>query len=240
MNPLKSLFKHEAATPLLALAFASGVGVTLVAARVVITHNLHYTLLVWNIFLAWLPLIFALGARKPFQAGQAGTWKFFSLAAAWLLFFPNAPYIFTDLIHVQSNYRLYWVDLLLVLVCALTGLVLGFVSLYLMQSMVARRFGAMASWLFVAATVGLSSLGIFLGRFLRLNSWDVVLHPGKMYHRLDHWSDDPWLSGHTVSFLSMFAIFLFLAYIMLYALTHLPRVELQPAPPNRVVGPETI
>src|SRR5262245_35311833 len=131
MKSLKSLLQHETALPLAALGFATAVSVSLVAARVGITHRLQYTLLVWNLFLAWLPLGFALLAREAFKRSRPGS--FVGLGVAWLLFFPNAPYIFTDLVHVRQTHFHYWLDLALVLLSALTGLVLGFVSLYLMQ-----------------------------------------------------------------------------------------------------------
>ena len=149
-------------------------------------------------------------------------------SAAWLLFFPNAPYIFTDLIHLTrpflSNH--YWVDLLLILICAVTGLVLGFVSLYRMQSIATQVFGRVIGWLFVAAAAGLSSVGVFLGRFLRFNSWDIFLRPARIYHRLDAWMDGRLGNQSTVAFLVLFATFLFLAYVMLYALTHLSPAQM--------------
>ena len=95
--------------------------------------------------------------------------KILGIAALWIVFYPNAPYIFTDLIHLTKGfYPYFWVDLSLILLCALTGLVLGFVSLYLMQSVVERMLGRAASWLFVAAVAGLTGFGIYLGRFQQL------------------------------------------------------------------------
>src|SRR5262249_10250032 len=144
-----------------------------------------------------------------------------------LLFFPNSPYIFTDIIHLTNRYYFhFWIDLVLILVCALTGLVVGFVSLYLMQSIAARIFGRLTSWLFVAVVTGLSSFGVYLGRFLRLNSWDVVVRPGKIYHGLGAWAGSVSVNRTSVGFLLMFAAFLFLAYVMLYALTHLSPARL--------------
>jgi uncharacterized membrane protein len=227
MRYLKHLSKKETAPPLLAMAFASAVTVMLVATGVLLTGKLEFLALIWNLFLAWLPLLFALLARNSSRRGVR-TWRFYGLAGAWLLFFPNAPYIFTDLVHLQFHfYRHYWVDLTTILLCAFTGMMLGFVSLYLMQSVVAARLGRTASWLFVAATAGLSSFGIYLGRFLRLNSWDIVLRPGTIFHRLGFWMDSPMLNRPSAEFLVMFAVFVFLAYVMLYALTHLPKVEFQ-------------
>jgi len=273
MRILRIAFKQETAVPVLALTFASGASVALVIVRIMWTGQIRYGFLVWNLFLAWLPLIFALlacehyrkgtrpnassdkptsapfknqlalslsprdegagrePARVPLLGGVRGglrnrNWRFAGLTAAWLLFFPNAPYIFTDLIHLTNRYFAhFWVDLMLILLCALTGLVLGFVSLYLMQSVVARMFGRVASWLFIAVVAGLSSFGVYLGRFVRVNSWDIVTRPGKLYHGINAWASDPFAHATSFAFPTLFATFLFIAYVMLYALTHLPRTQ---------------
>jgi uncharacterized membrane protein len=225
MKLLNLLFKRETAAPMLALTFASATSVALVVARVCWTRELRYGFLIWNLFLAWLPVVFALMASDEYRnpPDQRRRWHVFGWSAAWLLFFPNAPYIFTDLIHLTrpflSNH--YWVDLTLILICAVTGLVLGFVSLYQMQSIATRVFGRVTGWLFVAAAAGLSSVGVYLGRFLRFNSWDVFLRPARVYQRLDDWMDGRLGNQSTVAFLGLFATFLFLAYVMLYGLTHL-------------------
>ena len=144
------------------------------------------------------------------------------MTIAWLLFLPNAPYIFTDLIHLMSRYYgHFWVDLVPILSCALTGLVLSFLSLYLMQSIVARMFGWLTSWLFIAGAAGLSGFGIYLGRFLRFNSWDVLFKPMELYHGIGQWATDPLANGTSFAFPILFATFLFIAYVMLYGLTHL-------------------
>src|SRR2546421_2783702 len=226
MKLIKLTFKPEPAVPMLALTFASAVSVALVAARVVYTGQIRYAFLVWNLFLAWLPLIFALLAAEKYQNGPARNWRFLGLTAAWLLFFPNAPYIFTDVIHLTSSYFThFWVDLILILLCALTGLVLGFLSLYLMQSLVAHRFGRLTSWLFIAGVAGLSGIGICLGRFLRFNSWDVLVRPLKLYHGIGNFVAEPFHAS-TLAFPVLFATFLFITYLMLYALTHLHQARL--------------
>jgi uncharacterized membrane protein len=226
MKLLKLAFKQETAMPMLALTFASAVSVMLVCARVVWTGHLRYAFLVWNLLLAWMPLVFALLAHEKYRQGAGRNWRFFVLAGAWLLFFPNAPYIFTDLIHLPTRFLPhFWMDLVLILLCALTGLVSGFVSLFLMQAIVFRRFGWLASWMFVAAAAGLSSFGIYLGRFLRFNSWDVLFQPVKVYHGIGQSLAQPMPDMAPRSFMVLFATFLFLAYVMLYGLTHLRRTD---------------
>ncbi len=225
MNVLKLLFRRETLAPLAALGLASAVSVGIILLRVLFTKNLYYSFLIWNLFLAWLPLVFALLARDIFQRTAAPaklSGKFWLCSALWLLFLPNAYYIFTDLIHLTNRYHFnFWVDLTVILSCALTGLVLGFVSLFLMQSLVTQRRGGLVGWGFVAAIAGLSSFGIYLGRFLRLNSWDVVAKPGKLYEGISSFAMGQG-HPHHFAFLALFAVFLFVGYVMLYALTHLP------------------
>lgn len=224
MQLMKLFFKRETFLPVVAMLFASAICFGLVLVRIVWTAKIHYGFLIWNLFLAWLPLLFAILAEDQFQERKRPGWRFISLSAAWLLFFPNAPYIFTDLIHLTNRFFThFWVDLAIVLSCALTGLVLGFVSLYLMQSVVTRMLGRVAGWTFVATAAGLCSFGIYLGRFLRFNSWDVVAKPAKLAESISFAATGQLAHQGHVAFLIGFATFLFIAYVMLYALTHLPR-----------------
>jgi len=232
MKLLKLALKRETAMPMLALTFASAASVGLVVARIMRTGRLSYSFLVWNLFLAWLPMVFALLACERYHKTSGRDWRFLGLGGAWLLFFPNAPYIFTDLIHLtRSFYPYFWVDLSLILLCALTGLVLGFVSLYLMQSVVERMLGRAVSWLFIAAVAALTGFGIYLGRFMRFNSWDVVFKPRQVYYGIGNWVADPLASSTSLAFPVLFGTFVFITYLMLYALTHL-----QPARPVTLPG----
>jgi uncharacterized membrane protein len=90
-----------------------------------------------------------------------------------------------------------------------------------MQSLVAGKFGRIASWIFIAAATALGSFGIFLGRFLRFNSWDVVVNPTRLYHGVGTWTAGSVYNPASIAFPLLFAAFLFIAYLMLYALTHL-------------------
>jgi len=220
---LKLAFRPETAMPVIALSLASGVCFALVSARILYTGHVRYGFLIWNLFLAWLPLMFALLACEQYRLCPGRkNWRFLGWTAAWLLFFPNAPYIFTDLIHLTRGYFAhFWVDMVLILSCAMTGLVLGFLSLFLMQNVVTRIFGRAASWVFIAGVAGLSGIGMYVGRFLRLNSWDVLVKPLAIPRGIGHLASNP--AGHfgSVALVVLFATFLFIAYLMLYALTHL-------------------
>jgi uncharacterized membrane protein len=231
MQIVKLMLKRDTFLPVAALVFASAICVALVVARIGWTGKLRYGFLVWNLFLAWLPLMFAILAEDCFQKGKRPGWQLVAMSAAWLLFFPNAPYIFTDLVHLTNRFFAhFWVDLAIVLSCAFTGLILGFVSLYLMHSIVTRMLGRMAGWTFVAVAAGLCSFGIYLGRFLRFNSWDVIAKPGKLASSISSVATGDTAQPQHLAFLVLFATFLFIAYVMLYALTHLPTlIQTRPA-----------
>lgn len=226
-----TFYRHRTGIfPLLGLLVATAAGVGLVVSRVWFSGRWHYLSLVWNLFLAWLPLMFALGVCREYRAvGRLG-WKLWALAGLWLLFFPNAPYIFTDLSHLDFWFqRHYWTDLSMILLIALTGFLTGFVSLYLMQAVVADRLGRAASWLFILASAGLGGLGIWIGRFLRWNSWDVFIHPVGLSADLVRLAAHPVANLRSFAFQALFATLLFFGYLMLYALTHLRPAQIRPA-----------
>ncbi len=164
------------------LAGASVVCVALVRFRAVMTGSPHYTFLVWNLFLAWIPfgiayLIYITSIRRR--------WLYLFVPASavlWLIFFPNAPYMLTDLQHLSTAGVdvPVWYDVMMLIWFSFTGLFLGMVSLFLMQEIVRREFGRWFGWGFVLAVAGLTSVGVYMGRFLRWNSWDILGNFGGM------------------------------------------------------------
>src|SRR5687767_220969 len=172
------LLNHELRVPLLTLAAASILGGLLVALRALLTGQSLHLYLVWNLFLAWIPLLLALRIETLDRRDTVCGWRFWATVTAWLLFFPNAPYIFTDLTHLKLPIKSrWWTDLIMILLFALIGMVLAFLSLQRMQRIVTRRRGSLIGWAFVFAVAFLSGFGVYLGRFERWNSWDVVANP---------------------------------------------------------------
>ena len=156
-----------------------------VAVRVVHTHSLETTNLVWNLFLAWIPLVLALvvydGARRGANAGPLA-----AVGIVWLLFLPNAPYIVTDLKwlgHYDERDRT-GSTRRSIGGAAVVGLGLGFVSLYLVQSVVTLRLGRLAGWTLALGALVASGVGVYLGRFERWNSWDVFTEPTRVVGQL--------------------------------------------------------
>ena len=151
--------------------------VALVLVRNVHTGNVNFRYLIWNLFLAWIPFVLAVFVYDRWRRRGAGL-TLFVLGALWLLFFPNAPYIATDFVHLNRDpLAPFWFDAVTIASFAWMGLLLGFASLYLMQTVVRQWLGSAAGWAFAVVAIGLGSLGIYLGRFLRLNSWDASSIP---------------------------------------------------------------
>lgn len=206
---------HDLRVPLVTLMLASVMGTALIVTRAILTGQGLQVYLVWNLFLAWLPLLFALRIETSEAQGAARGWRFWATVAAWLLFFPNAPYIFTDLTHLKFPIRpRWWTDLIIILLFALIGMVLAFISLQRMQSLLARRRGALVGWIFVFGVTFLSAFGVYIGRFERWNSWDVITNPAGLM--ADSFS---WLHWYSFRFTLLFGLFLSMIYALLYSIT---------------------
>jgi hypothetical protein len=140
MKLLHSVCKQGLGLPLFALFAASATCCALVVYRILGGAEVRHAYLVWNLFLAWLPLVFALFAVARFSLTyNVRDRQVLLLGIAWLLFFPNAPYIFTDLVHVLAQGRpTFWTELMLILIVALTGFLAGFLSLQIMHGLATR------------------------------------------------------------------------------------------------------
>lgn len=204
--------------PIFVLAVSSTLSMALFVGRWAYTGIPTYRFLLWNLFLAWVPVFFAWLARR---------WRHLPLllllhTGFWLLFLPNAPYLLTDLIHLGRWRGIsLWYDLLLLLLFAFTGLFLGFFSLSMMQDLVSDLFGWAIGWLFAAATLALSSFGVYLGRFLRWNSWDLLTHPHWLLRDILALVRDPLLHWQPWAFTLLLAVILCLGYGTLAAARHL-------------------
>jgi uncharacterized membrane protein len=214
--------RHRAHAPLFAaLVVASAACSALVAARVTHTGRTTYTFLVYNLALAWIPVAFAAAAYA--LGGVRSRTSAVLLAgcsAGWLLFFPNAPYLVTDLVHlkVHAN-RLFWFDVLTLPSFAWTGMALGFLSLFLMQRLVEDRAGRVWSWLFVGVALPAAAFGIYLGRFRRWNSWDLVLDPVSLVADVLGTLLHPAQNAAVGAFCAVLAGVMFVAYLVFYAWT---------------------
>jgi uncharacterized membrane protein len=159
------------------LCLSAAFSVLLLIARVLITGEATYLFLPWNLFLAFIPLYITNRMQKHIRLLE-NKWLFFVLLSTWLLFIPNSFYIITDLFHLTHiDSAPKWFDLLLIFSFAWNGLLLGILSVRKMELFASLQFGKPASHLFVFVVMWLSAFGIYIGRFLRFNSWDVLTNP---------------------------------------------------------------
>jgi uncharacterized membrane protein len=215
-----SLSNRRVAT-FFALVLASGLCLGLLVFRDMQPGAYGYRFLGWNLFLAWVPFLLALALydserqRRPRAVLAA-------LGGLWLLFLPNAPYIVTDFVHVgRVPGAPLWYDAGMTAAFAGTGLVLGLGSLLLVQGVVARRLGALTGWLIVGPALLLCSVGISIGRFQRLNSWDALTRPEYLAHLVGARLADPLGRPEAVAVLVGLTGFLAVAYVVLYAVSSL-------------------
>jgi len=153
-----------------------GFTLLLLVVRVTLTGEPVYLFLAWNLFLAWVPYAVS---QKLIPA--TNRWQILFLTGTWLLFLPNAPYIITDFLHLKQRPPIpYWYDILLLFSAALNGLLLGLLSLLTAEKFLAGRFGNRISGLIIPGSFFLCAFGIYLGRFLRWNSWDIITNPGEI------------------------------------------------------------
>jgi uncharacterized membrane protein len=203
-----------------ALGLLSLFSVALIVVRYFYSAEPLFGGLIWNLFLAWIPFGLAILIYDRHRAGTRPL-RLVPLAALWLLFLPNAPYIVTDFKHlVPSPVVPLWVDIVVIAAPAWTGMLLGFLSLYLVQAVLRSLAGARVAWAAAVAVLGLASFGIYLGRVLRWNSWDVLANP-RVLADLDGVLVDPRAIGMTV----LLAAFLTSSYLVVYALMRLEGIE---------------
>ena len=210
-------------SPIFRLLIASTLPVALLFARILYTGRITYGFLLWNLFLAWLPLIFAYLTLRSFPHRRLTALLF---AVSWLLFLPNAPYLITDIMHLHySGGNLVLYDVVMLFTAALCGLVLGAVSLRWMQMVVARQLGLWSSRVFALIVLGMTGFGIYLGRFLRWNSWDLVTNPLSLLQDISPHLLHPVIYWRTWAMTMLFGLLLLFVYWLLTSLSQLGMIK---------------
>ena len=223
---------NERLLVLAALAFASALCVALELVREVHFGAGGYRFLLWNLFLAWIPFLLALLVYDRYRQG-APLLRLVPAVVLWLLFLPNAPYILTDFIHLTVGRRTpLWFDGAELSAFSWTGVLLGFVSLYLIHAVVRHRFGVPGGWAVALGALTLTSAGVYLGRFLRWNSWDLLVRPGRRLAEVAPRLTDPAALTRAGAATLLLSAFLVATYAAFYALVGL-RLELRPERSSR-------
>ena len=171
----------------------------LVGIRIFHTGRITFIIMIWNLFLAYVPYAISswITARKTREARGPQLFTVL-LFLTWLLFIPNSFYILTDLYHLADNHRNSrvpeWFDLSLILSFAWNGLLLGILSVRQIEKILIPKASIFREWLFLYPVMWLNALGVYTGRYLRYNSWDIITNPfqllsdifGMVIHPLRH------------------------------------------------------
>ena len=176
----------------------------------VYTHRSGTIFFVWNVFLAFLPYLFAQLLSAYLERERRKKAVVCLLAFLWLIFFPNAPYMITDLkyVGVDSGSAYSWIFLVYIASGAVFAMLMGLNSLGDIHQMLLRRIGRLYGNIVLALVILASGFAVYIGRFLRFNSWDV-LQPLSLLQRI---RED--FGAFSVVFSLLFSAFIFGTYVV--------------------------
>ena len=209
-------FQKTEAESMLLLSCAFSICLT--GIRVVYTGNILFVWLIWNLFLAFVPYAISRFAIKRPQL-MHNNWKFIAVFISWLLFIPNSFYIITDLFHLRVRSVPLWFDLALILSFAWNGLLLGILSMRQMEKMMEMKFNIASEWLFVYPMMLLNAFGVYVGRYLRFNSWDVFSNPFHLFNDIMYLIVHPIRNRFDWSMIVCYSVFMTLIYLTIKRLS---------------------
>jgi uncharacterized membrane protein len=194
------------------LMLSSVFSLSLAFVRVLYTGQLMFLSLIWNLFLAFIP--YALTRLLMQRPGWVeNKWKFGLTSFAWLLFIPNSFYIITDLFHLEERAVIpLWFDLALIFSFAWNGLLMGILSVRQMEKILETKW-KWSEIVFVYPVMLLNSLGIYIGRYLRYNSWDIVSNPFGLSEDVLYLISHPIRNRFDWSMIFCFSVFMTLIYL---------------------------
>jgi uncharacterized membrane protein len=172
--------------------------------RVIYTRSFTYSHVLWNLFLAWVPVALVWIATEQHGASR---WIRGLAAVGWLIFLPNSPYLITDLIHLRPTGQIPLLfDGILLFSLGLSGLAIGLITVYWMEQAVVGRFGRWARLVFSAGAMGMAGFGVYVGRFLRWNSWDVLVRPLELARELAQYALHPFVHWRAWAAAALFTL----------------------------------
>lgn len=208
----------------LALGFFSLVSAGLFFVRVFSSGSWRYVFLLWNLVLAWVPLGLVIWLKKSQQTRGWLAWQSLTLGILWLIFLPNSFYLVSDFVHLHATYEVSLLyDVALISSFAFCGLALGYSSLYIVHRQLLKKIKPRLATFAVAFVLALSSFAIYLGRYQRWNSWDVLLDPAGLLFDLSDQIINP--AAHTQAFATTATFFVLLGsiYFVLWQLSKLTK-----------------
>jgi len=188
--------------------------VVLNLARVLFFNSTYFVFLLWNIFLAVLPFIISSVLLFYYKNSKLTNFIFIFGLFVWLLFVPNAPYLVTDLIHVGRGRGVPIIyDTFLIFSSAWIGILLFFYSLSHIEKIFISKFPKRNTSIVITGVILLISFGIYLGRFLRFNSWDIVANTEKLLNDIGSILVKPIENKDAYIFMSLTFVFIYVSYM---------------------------
>lgn len=179
-------------------------------------HSWDFAYFIWNLCLAWLPLLFAGWLVTVLRRKLWSAWEPLLASFLWIIFLPNSFYMVSDFIHLREVQRvdvLY--DAVMFTSFIFIGVALGLSSVYLVHQEFRKRFSAIGSTIWLAVIFLLCGFAIYLGRDLRWNSWDVLTNPGGLLFDISDRFLHP--NAYPQMFLTVFIFFVLIS--TMYGLT---------------------
>lgn len=181
MNTLKTVLLNRFKI-LSILTISMALSLVLLMIRMKLNQSFYLLFLVWNLFLAIIPFTITLVLSNRKLGNKL---LFLVNFMIWLVFLPNAPYIVTDLLHlINSQQHLMWLDILVILSFAFNGLILFYLSLFDMEQLLKQVIKTSLIKPILILIIGLTAFGVYLGRFLRFNSWEIISAPQELFSGL--------------------------------------------------------
>lgn len=211
--------KRESYNLLGALILSSAVSVVLFATRAAASGSTRYSFLIWNLFLAWIPLGLAITISQRLRRYPWSNPGTIVVTLLWLGFLPNSFYIISDFVHVHATGEISTLfDSAMITSFAFNGLILGIMSLYILHKQLVKRIFATAGHAIVAGILLLCSFAIYLGRYLRWNTWDIIIDPAGLLFDVSDRLINPVAHPRTFSTTATFFLLLGSIYAVAYNL----------------------
>jgi len=194
------------------LIISSLFSLTLLTTRVIASGRLSYGFLAWNLFLAYVPYFISQWLERHLQILRNRI-KLVSLIFTWILFMPNSFYILTDLFHLENMGNGHsWFDLTLILSFAWSGVIFGILSICKMEMLLKKAKGNLVSGFIICTVMWLNAFGVYIGRFLRFDSWDIIVNPFSLLTEITNIIFNPYDYRYVWAMSICFAFFMIIIY----------------------------
>jgi uncharacterized membrane protein len=192
--------------------------IVMTTARTLYTGHLTFIFLIWNLFLAWVPYCISQWLYH-YQSKIKSKFIFLLVLLGWLAFVPNTFYIITDLYHIGDDYNDFtmpqWFDLAMILSFAWNGLLLGILSVRHIEKIVQKNFSLRHELLFLYPVMWLNALGVYIGRYLRFNTWDLLSNPFHLIRDIADVLLHPFAEKYATGMIFCFSVLMTLFYLTL-------------------------